>query len=158
MAMDLQAAVEQTGHTLLVGLAMFGQEIGLFDTLDEIRFPGRVYRPSPQRKLWKLLAALAAGCRNLQDIDLAPNAMRADPMAIGTWDEKGFGHYIGVSRGIRRADGTTMRVLQAALENVSAPFLVPDLEEALTADGPLHLEGDTTSWRRRQICQALSQD
>jgi hypothetical protein len=123
---------------------MFGQQIELFDALDKVRFPGRVYQRSPQRKLRELLAALAAGYRNLQDIDLAPDAIRADPMVIATWDEKGFAHYTGVSRGIRRADGTTVRDLQAVLEKVSAPFLVRDLEEALAADGPLRLEGDTT--------------
>jgi hypothetical protein len=63
---------------------------------------------------------------------------------MAAWDAKGFAHYTGVSRGIRRADARTVSELQAALERVSAPFLARDLEEALAAGGPLRLEGDTT--------------
>lgn len=144
MATDTQTTVQHTNHALLVGLGMFGQQIGLFAALDEVRFPGRVYKGAPQRKLRELLAALAAGYRNLQDIDLAPDAIRADPVVIAAWDGQGFAHYTGVSRGIRRADAKTVRDVQAALEKVSAPFLARDLEEALAAGGPLRLEGDTT--------------
>ena len=144
MATDSQAAVQHTDHALLVGLGMFGQQIGLFDALDAVRFPGRVYKRSPQRKLRELLAALAAGYRHLQDIDLAPNAIRADPLVAVAWDDKGFVHYTGVSRAIRRADATTVSDLRAALERVSAPFLARDLEEALATGAPLRLEGDTT--------------
>jgi hypothetical protein len=147
MATETQTLVKHTEHALLVGLGMFGQQIGLFDALDEVRFPGRVYRRSPQRKLRELLAALAAGYRNLQDIDLAPDAIRADPVVIAAWDTQGFAHYAGVSRGIRRAAATTVSDLQAALEKVSAPFLVRDLEEALAEGSPLRLEGDTTGLR-----------
>jgi hypothetical protein len=144
MAKNTRNEVEYTDHALLVGLGMFGQQIGLFDALDEVHFPGRVYQRSPQRKLRELLAALAAGYRHLQDIDLAPDALRADPIAVAAWDGKGFAHYTGVSRGIRRADSRTVSELQAALEKVSTPFLARDLEEALASGGPLRLEGDTT--------------
>jgi hypothetical protein len=144
MSRSTQTKVQHTDHALLVGLGMFGQQIGLFDALDEVRFPGRVYKRSPQRKLRELMAALAAGYRNLQDIDLAPDAIRADPLMVAVWDVQGFAHYTNVSRGIRRADATTVSDLQAALERVSAPFWVRDLEEALAAGGPLRLEGDTT--------------
>jgi hypothetical protein len=144
MAMNGQAEVQHTDHALLVGLGMFGQQIGLFDALDEVRFPGRVYKRAPQRKLRELLAALAAGYRNLQDIDLAPDAIRADPLVVAAWDPQGFAHYTGVSRGIRCSDATTVGDLRAALERVSAPFLARDLEEALAASGPVRLEGDTT--------------
>lgn len=98
MATDTQTLVKHTEHALLVGLGMFGQQIGRFDALDEVWFPGCVYRRSPQRKLKELLVALTAGYRNVQDIDLAPDAIRADPVAIAAWDTQGFAHYTGVSR------------------------------------------------------------
>jgi hypothetical protein len=80
----------------------------------------------------------------LQDIDLAPDAVGADPVMTAAWDAKGFSHYTGVSRGIRRADARTVSELQATLEKVSAPFLARDREEALATGRPLRLEGDTT--------------
>ncbi len=144
MAADAQVTVQHTDHALLVGLGMFGQQIGLFEALDQVRFPGRVYKRAPQRKLRELLAALAAGYRNLQDIDLVADAIRADPLVTAAWDPQGFAHYTGVSRALRRADATTVSDLQAALERISAPFLARDLEEALATGGPLRLEGDTT--------------
>jgi hypothetical protein len=144
MATDTQIEVQYTDHALLVGLGMFGHQIGLFEALDEVRFPGRVYKRFLQRKLRELMAALAAGYQNLQDIDLAPDAIRADPLMVAAWDAQGFAHYTGVSRGIRRADAITVSDLQAALERISAPFLARDLEEALAAGHPLRLEGDTT--------------
>jgi len=144
MAADTQTTVRHTDHALLVGLGMFGQQIGLFEALDQVHFPGRVYKRAPQRKLRELLAALAAGYRNLQDIDLAADAIRADPLVVAAWDPQGFAHYTGVSRALRRADATTVSDLQAVLERISAPFLARDLEEALATGGPLRLEGDTT--------------
>jgi hypothetical protein len=144
MATDTQIEVQYTDHALLVGLGMFGHQIGLFEALDEVQFPGRVYKRFLQRKLRELMAALAAGYQNLQDIDLAPDAIRADPLVVAAWDAQGFAHYTGVSRGIRRADATTVSDLQAALERISAPFLTRDLEEALAVGHPLRLEGDTT--------------
>lgn len=147
MATDVQNEIQHTDHALLVGLGMFGQQIGLFDALDAVHFPGRVYKRSPQRKLRELLAALAAGYRYLQDIDLASDAVGADPVVTAAWDAKGFSHYTGVSRGIRRADARTVSELQATLEKVSAPFLARDREEALATGRPLRLEGDTTGLR-----------
>lgn len=144
MMTDTQIEVQHTDHALLVGLGMFGRQIGLFEALDEVRFPGRVYKRSPQRKLRELMAALAAGYRDLQAIDLAPDAIRGDPLVVAAWDAEGFAHYTNVSRGVRRADSTTVSDLQRSLERVSAPFLARDLEETLAAGGPLRLEGDTT--------------
>jgi hypothetical protein len=140
--MDVQEVVQHTDHALLIGLGMFGYQIGLFDALNG--FPGRVYKKSPQRKLRELMVALAAGYRNLQDIDLAPDAIRADPLVVATWDAQGFAHYSGVSRAMRRADATTVSDLKAALERISMPFLARDLEEALATGTSLRLEGDTT--------------
>jgi hypothetical protein len=144
MATDTQDTIGHTDHALLVGLGLFGHQIGLFDALDEVRFPGRVYKRAPQRKSRELLAALAAGYQQLQDIDLAADPIRADPIVVTAWDPQGFAHYSGVSRGLRRADATTVSDLKAALDRVSAPFLARDVEEALAAGGPLRLEGDTT--------------
>ena len=144
MAAGTQTTVQHTDHALLVGLGMFGHQIGLFEALDQVRFPGRVYKRAPQRKLRELLAALAAGYRNLQDIDLAADAIRADPLVVAAWDPQGFAHYTGVSRALRRADATTVRDLEVALERISAPFLARDREEALATGGLLRLEGDTT--------------
>ncbi|MCZ7571111.1 MAG: hypothetical protein M5U01_21400 [Ardenticatenaceae bacterium] len=144
MAAETQTDVQHTDHALVVGLGMFGQQIGLFEALDRVRFPGRVYKGASQRKLRELLAALAAGYRNLQDIDLAADAIRDDPLVIATWDPRGFAHYSGVSRAMQRADATTVYDLQAELERISAPFLACDVEEALATGGPLRLEGDTT--------------
>jgi hypothetical protein len=144
MATDTQDTTRPTDHALLVGLGLFGHQIGLFDALDEVRFPGRVYKRAPQRKLRELLAALVAGYQQLQDIDLAADPIRADPVVVAAWDPQGFAHYTGVSRGLRRADATTVSDLRAALDRVSAPFLARDVEEALAAGGPLRLEGDTT--------------
>lgn len=144
MATDTQDTIRHTDHALLVGLGLFGHQIGLFDALDEVRFPGRVYKRAPQRKLRELLAALAAGYQQLQDIDLAADPIRADLVVVAAWDPQGFAHYSGVSRGLRRADATTVSDLKAALDRVSAPFLARDVEEALAAGGPLRLEGDTT--------------
>ena len=144
MTTGVQSGIGHTDHALLVGLGMFGHQIGLFEALDKVWFPGRVYRRSPQRKLRELLAALAAGYRDLQAIDLAPDALRADPLVIAVWDAAGFAHYTNVSRGIRRADTVTVSDLQTALEQVSAPFLARDLEEGLATGSPLRLEGDTT--------------
>jgi hypothetical protein len=42
MATDVQNEIQHTDHALLVGLGMFGQQIGLFDALDAVHFPGRV--------------------------------------------------------------------------------------------------------------------
>lgn len=144
MATDTQDTTRHTDHALLVGLGLFGHQIGLFDALDGVRFPGRVYKRTPQRKLRELLAALAAGYQQLQDIDLAADAIRADPVVIAAWDPQGFAHYSGVSRSLRRADATTVSDLKAALDRVSAPFLARDVEEVLATGGPLRLEGDTT--------------
>lgn len=144
MATDAQDMVRNTDHALLVGLGLFGHQIGLFDALDKVRFPGRVYKRAPQRKLPELLAALAAGYQQLQEIDLAANPIRADPVVIAAWDPQGFAHYTGISRGLRRADATTVSDLKAALDRVSMPFLARDVEESLAAGGPLRLEGDTT--------------
>jgi len=144
MATNAQDTVRHTDHALLVGLGLFGHQIGLFEALDGVHFPGRVYNRAPQRKLRELLAALAAGYQQLQDIDLAANPIRADPVVIAAWDAQGFVHYTGISRGLRRADTTTVNDLKAALDRVSAPFLAQDVEEALAAGGPLRLEGDTT--------------
>lgn len=144
MATDTQDTTRHTDHALLVGLGLFGHQIGLFDALDEVRFPGRVYKRAPQRKLRELLAALAAGYQQLQDIDLAADPIRADPVVVAAWDPQGFAHYTGVSRGLCRADATTVSDLKAALDRVSVPFLARDVEEALAAGGPLRLEGDTT--------------
>jgi hypothetical protein len=140
-----QGKDQYTDHALLVGLGMFGHEIELFDALDKVRFPGRVYKKAPQRKLRELLAALAAGYEQLQEIDLAADPIRADPVVIVAWDPQGFVHYTGVSRGLRRADATTVCDLKAALDRVSMPFLARDVEEALASGGPLRVEGDTTS-------------
>lgn len=137
-------AVQHTDHALLVGLGMFGRQIGLFEELDQVRFPGRVYKHAPQRKLRELLAALAAGYSYLQDIDFASDAIRDDALVVVAWDEQGFAYHTGVGDAMRRADATTVNDLQAALERVSAPFLVRDVEEALAMGGPLRLEGDTT--------------
>jgi len=144
MATDTQDTTRHTDHALLVGLGLFGHQIGLFDALDEVRFPGRVYKRAPQRKLRELLAALAAGYQQLQEIDLAADAIRADPVVIAAWDPQGFAHYSGVSRCLCQADATTVSDLKAALDRVSTPFLARDVEEALAAGGPLRLEGDTT--------------
>jgi len=144
MAMDRQTAVQHTDHALLIGLGLFGHQIGLFEALDTVRFPGRVYKRAAQRKLRELLVGLAAGYQQLQEIDLAANPIRADPVLMAVWDPQGFAHYSRVSRGLRRADDTTVSDLQAALARVSAPFLVRDVEETLAAGGPLRLEGDTT--------------
>jgi hypothetical protein len=144
MVPDIQDTLRHTDHALLVGLGLFGHQIGLFEALDEVRFPGRVYKRAPQRKLRELLAALAAGYQQLQDIDLAADPIRADPVVVAAWDPQGFAHYSGVSRGLCRADARTVSDLKAALNHVSAPFLTRDVEEALAAGGPLRLEGDTT--------------
>jgi hypothetical protein len=80
-----------------------------------MRFPGRVYKRAPQRKLRELLAALAAGYRNLQDIDLAADATRADPLVVTAWDPQGFAHYTGVSRALRRADAASVSELPRRL-------------------------------------------
>ena len=109
MATDAQDMVRNTDHALLVGLGLFGHQIGLFDALDKVRFPGRVYKRAPQRKLPELLAALAAGYQQLQEINLAANPIRADPVVIAAWDPQGFAHYTRISRGLRRADATTVR-------------------------------------------------
>jgi hypothetical protein len=144
MTTSAQIEVQHTDHALLAGLGMFGRQIGLFEALDEVRFPGRVYKRSPQRKLRELLAALAAGYRDLQDIDLAPDAIRSDPLVIAVWDAEGLAHYTNVSRGVRRADSITVSDLQMALERVSALFLANDVEETLATGSALRLEGDTT--------------
>jgi len=65
VAADTQTTVQHTDYALLVGLGMFGHQIGLFEALDQVRFPGRMYKRAPQRKLRELLAALAAGYRSL---------------------------------------------------------------------------------------------
>ena len=144
MATDAQDTVQHTDHALLVGLGLFGHQIGLFEALDGVRFPGRVHQRAPQRKLRELLAALAAGYQQLQEIDLAANPIRADPVVIAAWDSQGFAHYTGLSRGLRRADATTVSDLKAALNRVSVPFLARDVEEVLATGTPLRLEGDTT--------------
>jgi hypothetical protein len=44
MATNAQVTVRHTDHALLVGLGLFGHQIGLFEALDAVRFPGRVYK------------------------------------------------------------------------------------------------------------------
>jgi hypothetical protein len=133
-----------TSHAMLVPWGLFAQRIGLVEALGEVPIPQRRRWHTPQTKLIKFFVSILAGCEYLQDISRGVHPLDQDQAVAQGWDQPGWADYNGVRRTLKACDEETVAALRAALQEVSRPFVDPEVMLALREQGVLIYDGDLT--------------
>jgi hypothetical protein len=133
-----------TNHALLVLLGHFAHHLGLVRLLEAVPIAQKKVDHAPQTKLIEFLVGILAGIAYLQDLNDAPAPLAQDHLVAQAWQQPGFAHYSGVSRTLAAADPPTLAAVQAALAQVSRPFLEREVMAILQTHQPLTIDIDLT--------------
>ena len=137
-----------TSHAMLVPWGLYAQEIGLVEQLSQVSIAQRSRAlgapDTPQAKLLEFLVAILAGCAYLQDISLGAHPLDKDSAVAQAWGQPGWADYSGVSRTLQQCDEATVTEIQAALAEVSRPFIAREVQRAMKTENQLVYDGDLT--------------
>ena len=133
-----------TSHAMLVPWGLFAQQIGLIERLREVPLAQRTRDHTPQDKVIEFLVATLSGCPYLQDISQGAHPLDQDQVVAQAWGQEGWADYSGVSRTMAACTSDTVAALEAALIDVSRPFLEQEVLLALRQQGVLLYDGDLT--------------
>lgn len=133
-----------TSHAMLVPWGLYAQEIGLVESLSQVPIAQRSRDHTPQAKLLEFLVAILAGCAYLQDISRGIHPLDKDRVVAEAWGQPEWADYSGVSRTLQQCDGATVSAVQAALAEVSRPFIAREVKRVIESEHPLVYDGDLT--------------
>ncbi len=133
-----------TSHAILVPWGLFAQRMGLIQALEQVAIPQRQGTHSPQTKLIEFLVAILVGCMYLRDISQGAHPLDQDQVVAQFWGQADWADASGVSRTLQACTPATGQAVQAALQQVSQPFLDREVMLALRSAGKLIYDGDLT--------------
>lgn len=133
-----------TSHAMLVPWGLFAQQIGLIERLREAPVAQRTRDHTPQDKVIEFFVATLSGCPYLQDISQGAHPLDQDQVVAQAWGQERWADYSGVSRTLAACSSDTVAALEAALIDVSRPFLEQEVLLVLRQQGVLLYDGDLT--------------
>lgn len=133
-----------TSHAMLVPWGLFGQEIGLVKRIMGVPIDQRTRDHLPQTKLLEFFVGHLEGCEYLQDISRGPHPLDQDVAVAQAWGQEGWADYSGVSRTLQACDPETVQAFEAALAEVSQPFIDREVMLTLRDRGVLVYDADLT--------------
>lgn len=135
-----------TDHAWLVVLGHFAQTLGVVRELSQVHLKQRQGTDElpPQTKLIEFLVGILGGIEYLQELNLGPEPIAADPTVVEAWGQKLFRHYSQVSRTLEVADEQTLADVVEVLQTISRPFIQQAVMETIKRHGQLILDVDLT--------------
>ena len=134
----------ETQHGFLIVWGHYATRSGLIDTVNEIPLSQKTYRHTPQSKLLEYLVATLAGLPHLKDLSCAAHPLDQDLAVARAWEQESWADYTGVSRALRALTDRDVDRIIAALEVYSRPYRMAEVNQALTVQPYLILDGDLT--------------
>jgi hypothetical protein len=139
-----EAQVSETHHAFLIVWGHFAAHSGLIEVVNQLPLTQKTYRHTPQSKLLEYLVATLAGLPHLKDISCAAQPLDQDRAVARAWEQDDWADYTGVSRTLRAlTDGDADQII-ADLESYSRPYRMAEVNQALTMQPYLILDGDLT--------------
>jgi hypothetical protein len=141
-----EAIDASTDHAWLVVLGHFAQALGVIRDLSQVHLKQRkgADEVPPQTKLIEFLVGILGGIEYLQELNLGPEPIVADPTVAEAWGQKLFRHYSQVSRTLEVTDEQTLADVVEVLQTISKPFIQQAVMETLKRHGQLILDVDLT--------------
>ncbi len=133
-----------TQHAMLVAWGLFAQQIGLVERIQAVPIQQRTRNHAPQSKVLEMFVATLGGCAYLQDISLGPVPLDQDIAVAQAWGQEGWADYSGVSRTLKACTPETVSALEAALSEISRPYIDREVMLALRDKQVLIYDGDLT--------------
>jgi hypothetical protein len=133
-----------TQHAMLVIWGLYARQIGLVEAMGAVKLKQKRRTHQPQTKVLEFLVAILAGLPHLADISRAAHPLDQDQVVADAWRQPGWADYSGVSRTLQRLTAQEVEAIVAILEGMLQPFLLQEIERAITTAGCLVFDADLT--------------
>jgi hypothetical protein len=133
-----------SNHAMLIAWGQFAGQIGLIETMMQVKMKQKTRVHRPQKKVLEFLVAILAGYAYLKDISRSAHPLDQDEVVANAWKQESWADYSGVSRTLQTISEAEANGFIEGLEAVSDQFMQTEIMSSLQENGRLVYDGDLT--------------